>query len=127
MAVYSGTTELQTRLQRIPNLPILPREMEQVITYLEALDRAIADFHDRLAERLQQFVELASSTAFGAAETSVAVVFGTEVADDGYIVVATPGWDARIWVTGVTTAGFTLNASGAPGGAGSTVRWVVLR
>lgn len=127
MAVYAGTTELQTRLQRIPNLPIPPKNPDQVVSYLEALDRAIADFHDRLAERLQQFVEIASTTEFGAAETSVAVVFGTEVADDSYVVVATPGWDARMWVTAVSTAGFTLNASSAPGGAGGSVRWAVLR
>ena len=127
MAVYGGTTELQTRLPRQPNLPVLPSQPEQILVYLTSLDRAIVDFYGRLAERLQQFVEIAESTTFGAADTSATVSFGSGLADADYVVVATPSWNTKLWVTSVATSGFTLNVSDAPGGGGGTVRWAVIR
>ena len=127
MAVYGGTTELRTKLQRQPNLPILPTKEDQVLAYLASLDRAITDLYGRLAERLQSFVEIVDTTAFGAADTVVSVTFGSAVADDDYVVLATPDWNTKIWVTAVATSGFTLRVSDAPGGAGGTVRWAALR
>ena len=127
MPVYSGTTELETRLQRQPNLPVLPTQLAQVLGYLSALDRAIVDFHSRLAARVQQYIEIASTAAFGAATTSVAVSFGSSLADADYVVVATPGWNTKIWVTSLATSGFTITVSDAPGGGGGTVYWAVVR
>ena len=127
MPIYGGTTELQTRLQRQPNLPVLPTRPDQIIAYLTSLDRAIVDFYGRLAERLQHYVEVADTTAFGAATTTVAVTFGSDLSDTDYVVVATPGWNTKIWITSVATSGFTITVSDAPGGAGGDVRWAVIR
>ena len=127
MAVYAGTTEQATRLQRQPNLPVLPAQPDQIIGYLASLDRAIVDFYGRLAERLQHFVEIADTTPFGAADTVVAVTFGSSVADTDFVVVATPSWNTKIWVTGVAVSGFTLRVSDAPGGGGGSVYWAIIR
>jgi hypothetical protein len=127
MPVYGGTDELQTRLQRQPNLPVLPVQPGQVVVYLASLDRAIVDFYGRLAERLQHFVEVADTTTFGAADTVVAVVFSSALSDGEYVVTGTPSWNTKLWITGVATSGFTLRVSDAPGGAGGSVRWLVVR
>lgn len=127
MPVYSSTTELQTRLQRLPNLPDLPTRDDQILAYLVKLNQAINDFYGRLAERLQHFVEITdpSETAFGAADTSSVITFGSGLADDAYVVLTSPSWNTKIWVSAITTDGFTINASDAPGGGGGTVRWAI--
>ena len=125
--VYGGTVELQTRLPRQPNLPILPTSADQVLHYLSSLDRAIADLYGRLAERLQHFVEVVDTTPFGAADTVIVVTFGSALADNDYAILATPSWNTKIWITGIASGGFTINTSDAPGGGGGSVRWAAIR
>jgi hypothetical protein len=124
--VYAGTSEQTHRFQRQPNLPPLPTQPEQVLAYLASLDRAIVDFYGRLAERVQHFVEITDATAFGAADTVVTIAFNSALADATYAVTGTPSWNTKLWVTDLATTGFTLRVSDAPGGAGGTVRWIVV-
>lgn len=57
-------------------------------------------------------------------ETSVAIVFDTELDDANYLITATPNWDTTVYKSGVLTTGFTLNfGTAAP--ASATVDWRV--
>lgn len=127
MPVYGGTTESAQRLQRQPNLPLLPAAPEGVIAYLWLLDRAITDLYGVLAERLQTYTVLWGTAAFGAADTSIAVTFGSAMEDTNYVPLLVPSWNAATWYTSLGTGGFTVNASAAPGGGGGSVRWAALR
>lgn len=42
-------------------------------------------------------------------------------------VMATPSWGTTVWVTGISTTGFTLNFGTAAPGGGGTVSWFVIQ
>ncbi len=126
-AYGTAGSESTSRLPRMASLPALPKADPDLRGYGVFLDRAISDFYDTLAERLQFSIVLLGSASFGAAETTNAVSFGTDLEDADYTPLAIPSWNAVIWYTSLAVGGFTLNASAAPGGAGGTVKWVAIR
>lgn len=92
------------------------------------------NFHDAIASALWTISKVlvfaisnTSSVAFGAATTSVAVVFDGRELDASYQVVLTPSWDTRVWWSNKAVTGLTITVSTAPGGAGGTVDLVILR
>ena len=57
----------------------------------------------------------AGTATIADAASSVAVTFATPFADAGYAVAITTDGDERVWVTGKTATGFTLNRAGTVG------------
>ena len=76
---------------------------------------------------LQVISAARGETAVGAAETTVAVLFQSALEDADYVPLLVPSWNANLAVSGLAATGFTIVASAAPGGAGGTVRWVIVR
>lgn len=127
MPIYGGTTERPWTLNRIPALPDLPSAEPEILNWIQAFDRAMADSIASVSRLVQAYVELSGLAAFGAAVTTLAIAFETPTADANYGVALTPSWNAATWYTGLATTGFTINASAAPGGGGGTVTWAVVR
>lgn len=133
--VYSGTDQVSQGFKRVVQLPALPRRTfdapsvtaDQMLSYLQDLDRSIIDIELEDRRRLQVFVNQRGSAAFGAADTAVAVAFESDEADSDYVVFFSPSWNTKVWYSAVASTGFTMNASDAPGGAGGTVKWMLAR
>lgn len=134
-------TQITGKLSTRPFLPKPPRERrrsEDVVATADAvqeLNTWARRFHDAvantlwdlLAKNLVYIVSNSGTAVIGAAETTHAVTFDGRELDAGYRVTTTPSWDTRVWVTGKSVAGFTLNLSAAPGGSGGDVDWSVVR
>jgi hypothetical protein len=128
MAIYGTALEEQTaRLPRTPNLPILPSREDQVIAYLVSLDRAIFDIYVALSELVQVSLVARGEAVFGAATTSVAVLFNAPVDDADYHLTLTPTWSTTCWFSLRATTGFTVHVGTAPGGGGGSVFWTLIR
>lgn len=121
MPVYGNIDQVSEGLRRRPLLPAPPAVDERVVSYLGALDKAIADFYDELSRRLQSYVGFTIKSDFGPADTTMAVVFTSPLEDDKYHPILTPSWNTSLWATGLTVSGFTINAAVPPGGSGGTV------
>jgi hypothetical protein len=134
MPLYGSGNDITTRLPRRPNLPTPPvagaedrRTLEAVLSYLDALDRAIVSVYDVLSERVQRYVVLSESVAFAAGDTTAAVTFTGPLDDTSYQIALSATWDTRLRWSSKATTGFTITASGSPGGSGGTVDYVISR
>ena len=128
---------------KIPTRPFLPKlppnwQRNEAPTSLADTVKELNEwsrlFHEAIATTLWTIskvlvfaVSNTNAASFGAATTSVAVVFDGRETDAGYQVLLTPSWDTRVWWSSKTVTGFTITVSTAPGGSGGTVDWIVTR
>ena len=116
------------RLPMRPILPLPPANDDDLLSWARAFhDELGVRLYESIARQLTFSVNNVGSASFGAADTSNAVAFEGREFDAGYRVTLTPSWNTKLWYSALAVTGFTINASDAPGGAGGTVVWTVIR
>lgn len=123
-AIFSA----RVKLPETPSVETLRESPAALARHLVLLNRALQDMQETLSERLQGYLLLPMETAeFGVVDVDVDVVLAQPEKDVSYQPIFTPSWNAAIWYTDLTTTGFKINASVAPGGSGGEVKWTIAR
>lgn len=116
------------RLQGTPQERGLQDQVDALFYWAHRFHDAIGtSFFDTLSKLLVFNTTNTGTAAFGAADTSKAVTFEGREPDTAYQLALSPNWNAALWWSAKTVTGFTINASAAPGGAGGSANWTVIR